>query len=271
MEVKILERSENYLRFLIDGIDVSVANSLRRIMIAEVPSMAIDDVIIIENSSPMNDEALAHRLGLIPFKTDLDSYVLPDECDCSSELGCSRCSVTLTLEAAAREGARTVYSKELKSADPNIVPVSGKIPIVKLARGQKVRLEAYAKLGLGLGHAKWQPVSQCTYKYASEVTVNRERCDLCGKCVEACLRHVLELDGEVKVAEPEKCNLCGECKKVCPRDAVRAEQLKDSFIFSVESSGALKPERVFLESIRILMEKTDDLMRALTRIGKGDA
>ena len=270
MKIKVLERDENFLRFLVSGIDVSLANSLRRIMMTEVPSMAIDTVIMIENSSPMKDEVLAHRLGFIPLRTDLDSYVLPERCACNSELGCSMCRVTLTLESEAQEGMRTVYSKELSSIDPEIVSVSEKIPVVKLAQGQKVRLEAYAKLGLGLDHVKWQPTSCCTHKYAADIQVDHEKCTLCKKCVDACLKQVFAVDEQVNVVDLESCNLCKECEKVCPVDAVRVDRIKDAFIFNVESTGALPPERIFLEAIRILKAKTGELTGFVTQIKAGE-
>ena len=157
--------------------------------------MAIEDVVIIENSSIVRDEILAHRLGLIPLRTDLESYVLREKCDCHSELGCGKCGVTLTLEAEAADSSRTVYSKELKSSDPDIIPVSGEIPILKLSHNQRVRLEAYARLGLGTEHAKWQPVSVSTVKSVSKIIINTTKCDACKICVEACYKKILRTDG----------------------------------------------------------------------------
>lgn len=269
MEVNILEKEGNRLRFFISGISTPVANALRRIMMAEVPSMAIDDVVIIENSSPMKDEILALRLGLIPLKTDLDSYVLPEECTCQSELGCNKCSVTLTLEAEAKEATRTVCSRELRSTNPDIFPVSGDIPVLKLAYGQSVRLEAYARLGQGKVHAKWQPVSPCAYKYASVIRIDPEKCDLCGKCIEACPKHILRKDvGEVVVLEAEKCDLCKECVKACPLDAIRVERLRDAFLFTIESTGALTPERIIYEANKILKDKTTEFQEQLLKINR---
>jgi DNA-directed RNA polymerase subunit D len=270
LEVNVLEKEGNSLNFFISGISTPMANALRRIMIAEVPSMAIDDVVIIENTSVMNDEVLALRLGLIPLKSDLDSYVPPEECTCQSELGCNKCSVTLTLEAEAEEETRTVYSRELKSSDADIFPVSGDIPILKLAHGQKIRLEAYAKLGRGKVHAKWQPVSACTHKYASAISIDRRECDLCGRCIEACSRNILRADGEkIIVSEAEKCDLCEECMKACPIDAIRVERIRDSFIFTIESTGALTPERVVYEANRILKDKTTEFHEQLLKIKPG--
>lgn len=149
MEVKIVEKNDFSARLIVEGADTAFMNSLRRIMLAEVPSMAIDEVVVIENSSMLHDEILAHRLGLIPLKTDLDSYNLPEECPCKSELGCNLCRVSLTLDVEAKDGVKTVYSGDLTSENPNIVPVSDRVPILKLAPDQRIRLEAYARLGKG--------------------------------------------------------------------------------------------------------------------------
>jgi DNA-directed RNA polymerase subunit D len=240
-------------------------------MIAEVPSMAIDDVIVIENSSPMNDEILALRLGLIPLKTDLDSYFLPEECTCQSELGCNQCSVTVTLEIEAKEATGTVYSKELKSTNPDIIPVSDKIPILKFAYGQKVRLECYARLGKGKVHTKWQPVSACAYKYASMIHINPEKCTICGLCIKACPKNILNNNKDkITIVEAEKCDLCNECVTACSIDAIQVEKLKDSFIFTIESTGALSPDRIIYEANKILMDKLDAFQEQVLMIKSGD-
>lgn len=159
VSVEVLDSSDSAVRVKLRGVDRVYANAIRRLAISEVPSMAVDEVVILENSSVLYDELLAHRLGLLPLNTDLERYILPEQCDCRSPLGCSRCRVLLVLDAQARERVVTVYSGDLVSEDKEIVPISDKIPIVKLAPGQKVKLEAYAKLGKGKDHAKWQPVS----------------------------------------------------------------------------------------------------------------
>jgi DNA-directed RNA polymerase subunit D len=130
--------------------------------------MAIDEVVIIENSSIMYDELIAHRLGMIPLKTDLTRYVLPEECDCKSALGCPRCRVLLVLDAEATDKTRVVYSGDLKSEDEFVKPISNSIPIVKLAPRQVIKLEAYARLGKGKEHAKWQPTTVSVLKPISE-------------------------------------------------------------------------------------------------------
>lgn len=257
----MLEKDDKNMRLLIRGVNTPFINALRRTVISEVPCMAIDDVVIIENSSVLHDEIISHRLGLIPLKTDLEGYNLPEECKCQSEFGCNLCRVTLTLDEEAKEGTRTVYSGELVSENPNIVPVSGKIPIIRLAKGQRLRLEAYARLGKGRNHAKWQPVSMCTYKYLPRIGVNAKSCDACGKCVEVCPRNVLVKSGQkVEVRDSFACTMCQDCVDVCPQkpQAIEVSWDKEAFIFSLESTGVLPPERIIVEAVKILENQLRD-------------
>ncbi|MDG6902317.1 MAG: DNA-directed RNA polymerase subunit D [Nitrososphaerota archaeon] len=157
VEVKVLQDSGSTVSLQLEGIDRSYANAVRRFCIAEVPSMAIDDVVILENSSVLYDEILAHRLGMVPIRTDLEKYNLPDECDCGNPLGCHKCRVLFVLDAKGKEKITTVTSGDLVSEDREVRPVSETIPLLKLATGQSVKLEAYARLGRGKEHAKWQP------------------------------------------------------------------------------------------------------------------
>lgn len=164
MDIKLVSRETDIIRFVLSDVTPAFANALRRIIMSEVPVMAIDDVMILENNSVMYDEILAHRLGLIPVTTD-PTYNLPEECTCKSELGCEKCRASFSLEIEAQDPVEVVYSSHLKPENPDVKPVSEKIPIVKLTRGQRLKLEAYARLGRGKLHAKWQPVSACTYSY----------------------------------------------------------------------------------------------------------
>ncbi len=157
VKVKTLEETPNSVTLQLEDIDRSYANAVRRFCIAEVPSMAIDDVVILENSSVLYDEILAHRLGMVPIKTDLERYVLPERCDCGSALGCHKCRVLFVLDAKGKDKVTTILSGDLVSEDREVRPVSETIPLVKLAQGQSVKLEAYTRLGRGKEHAKWQP------------------------------------------------------------------------------------------------------------------
>ena len=150
------------MKLLLKGIDRVYANALRRFAISEVPCMAIDEIVIHENSSVLYDEILAHRLGLIPLTTDLEGYILPQDCDCKTSLGCTKCRVLLVLDAVATDEVKTIYSGDLVYEDTRVKPYVDNIPIIKLAPSQKIKLEAYAKLGKGRHHAKWQPVTIST-------------------------------------------------------------------------------------------------------------
>jgi len=165
MDVKIVERREHEVRFMLTGVKTRVANALRRVMIAEVPKLAIVEVLIHENTSLLYDEQLALRLALIPLKTALRDFS-PDD----------RISLTLQAVSPERAGSAMVYSKELISSDPGVEAAFQHIPVVKLISDerevgglksvarQKIALEAIARLGRGKEHAKWQPVTVCAYR-----------------------------------------------------------------------------------------------------------
>ncbi|MEM1543990.1 MAG: DNA-directed RNA polymerase subunit D [Candidatus Bathyarchaeia archaeon] len=266
MRVIMLESDGLTARFIIEGINAPLANTLRRIILSEVPTMAIDDVVIYENSSVLNDEVLALRLGLIPLKTDLDAYNLPEKCSCRSELGCPLCRAILTLDVKADKGIRTVYSGDLVPENPNIAPVSDKIPIVKLAAGQSIRLEAYAKLGRGKVHAKWQPVSACTYRYKPIIKIDNSLCDSCGNCVEVCPRRVLAKEGDkIVVAREMDCILCTDCLRVCKRrpQPITVSWDESTFIFYIESTGALPVDRIIFEALKIYEKKYSEFISLL--------
>ena len=137
------------------GVPLQYANALRRICLNGIPVFAIDTVDIIENSSVLPDEGLAHRLGLIPIKTVPSRFNEPSKCDCQSETGCSNCKVMLVLDSGDSDITRTILSNELTSEDDTVKPTSDKIPIVQLAPGQRIKVECYARLGRGTEHAKW--------------------------------------------------------------------------------------------------------------------
>jgi len=268
VEIQILEKSDEFIRFIVSGVNVPFVNALRRIMLTEVSAMAIDEIVILENSSILNDEILAHRIGFIPLKTDLDSYSLPEECKCESEFGCNICRSNLTLEVEAGDKITTVYSGDMKPENPDIAPVSDKIPIVKLAPEQRIKLEAYARLGKGRKHAKWQPVSMCTYMHLPEVKIDSKSCDACGKCVKVCPEEILiKTDDGIKTQNEIECTLCMDCADACPKEpsGVEVSWDKNAFIFKIESTGALPVERIVVEAFKILDKKVNDFSDQLKK------
>jgi len=262
MEVEILEERADSLRFILRDSSPAFANALRRGMLADVPVMAIEDVIFVENTSVMYDEILAHRLGLVPLKTDLDAYVPREECDCKSDLGCAKCTASFILEAEATDHTMTVYSGDLKPGT-EIVPTSDRIPITKLAPGQKVRLEAYARLGRGSEHAKWQAASVAAYRYMPKVTLRPENLSNPEDIIKCCPTRVYASDSTRKIFVKNEldCILCNACvEQAVPSDQKKGPPIEvegddTTFLFHIESTGALPPRRILREASGILSKK----------------
>ena len=141
--IQVLTSDDRKISVKLKGVSSHYANALRRICLNGIPVFAIDTVDIIENSSVLPDEGIAHTLGLIPLKTELDDT---DE---------TNSRVMLVLDSEATENTKVVTSAELESKDQVVKPVSNQIPIIHLAPGQHVKLEAYARLGRGTEHSKW--------------------------------------------------------------------------------------------------------------------
>ncbi len=160
--LEVISKDSQKISVKLKGVPIKYANALRRICLNGVPVFAINTVDIIENSSVLPDEGLAHRLGLIPITTDLSRFNEPSKCDCNSESGCSNCKVMLVLDTGESDVTRTVFSNELSSEDDSIKPISDKISIVQLAPGQRVKIECYARLGRGTDHAKWNSANIST-------------------------------------------------------------------------------------------------------------
>ncbi len=139
----------------LSNIPLQYANALRRICLNGIPIFAIDTINIIENSSVLADEGLAHRLALIPLKTPISRFNEPAKCDCNNESGCSNCRVILMIDSTDNNKTRTIMSSEIISENDDVEPTSKNVPIVDLAIGQRLKVEAYARLGRGTNHAKW--------------------------------------------------------------------------------------------------------------------
>ncbi|MDA0756171.1 MAG: DNA-directed RNA polymerase subunit alpha [Crenarchaeota archaeon] len=152
MSLEITNENDEKVSVKIKGVPLQYTNALRRICLNGVPIYAVESIDILENSSVIADEGIAHRVGLIPLKTDFSASKDGNEND----------KIMLTLDSGVSDETRTIFSGELKSQDQSVVPTSNDIPIVTLAPGQSIKFEAYARLGKGTEHARWNSANVAT-------------------------------------------------------------------------------------------------------------
>jgi DNA-directed RNA polymerases I and III subunit RPAC1 len=189
--------------FSIIGIDASLANAIRRILIAEVPTLAIETVYVHNNTSVLADEVLAHRLGLIPLRGSLEGLELmvpfqkaDEEHDVVGNDKTDYNTVTMRLEVECtyNESADKnekdpkkrfhnshVYAQDLLFdpigrqtdwfKDDPIVPVNPEILITKLRPGQVIDMEIHCVRGIGMDHAKFSPVATATYRLLPKIDI----------------------------------------------------------------------------------------------------
>ena len=264
MEVRVLDynKEQSKLSFIMKDSNVIFANTLRRLMIDEVPSMAIEDVEFAKNNSILYDEMIAHRLGLVPLKTDLKSYNLPSKCKCEGK-GCNRCQLKLVLRAT--KGSGVVYTSDLKSKDPAVKPVYQNMPIVKLLKGQTLELEATAVLGRGKDHLKWSPC-HVWYKYRPiiEITGDVKNPEA---VVEIDHNNIFEIKDRKLIVNKDRvleCDLSLDYSEI--EKNVKVSASETDFIFYIESFGQLSCKEIVNKAVDIFDETLDEFVDELKKV-----
>lgn len=249
MDIKVLSSKDNVLKVLITNSDPVFVNTLRRVMMTEVPTLAVKNVTFVKNTSALFDENLAHRLGLIPLVTD-DSYVLPDKCTCEKK-GCAKCQSTLTLNC---EGPLTVYAQDLKFQDPKVKSIYGKIPLVKLLKGQELEFEAVITLGRGIEHAKYSP-GLVYYRGYPSFEIGKKT--LVKDCIANC-DGLLKQNGEkLEVTDFDKWN--DHYEQVCENSEIKIINSDSDFIMTIEAFGKMTSMQMLEKSLDVIDEKLDEL------------
>lgn len=173
IELKIVRHDPLYLEFDIKNAPISFINAIRRILINEIPSIAVNKITIHENSSIMSDESLCHRIGLVPIVVCEDEYLRLER-----HLDLREVRVELIVKNNGNQ-ILDVMSDDLKVVGKSrfINGVVMGILITQLAPGQEIRLEATLAVGTGKMHTKWSPVCPASYKYMPYVEKNPTKKD----------------------------------------------------------------------------------------------
>jgi DNA-directed RNA polymerase II subunit RPB3 len=254
--VQVTESTSEVLKFVLSDSTLAFANSLRRIMLAEVPTMAIDLVELESNTSVLADEFLAHRLGLVPLTSArAKDFRYNRECSCAQY--CSNCSVELTLNVRCEgEGTRDVTSADFISSHDGVKPVKfgsslagggggEHILLAKLRKGQEIRARCIAKKGVGKEHAKWCPTAAVAFEYDPDNL----------------LKHTSYwVEEDVGVEWPRSANSQIRDSSSVPYDP-HAEPTK--FFFEVESVGSLAPSEIVFSALKVLSSKLSVLQVAI--------
>jgi len=182
--VNVARLDDHYVQFSLRGVDVSLANALRRVMIADVPTVAIDLIEVLENSSVLCDEFLAHRLGLVPLDSTKASELFKPYEYAGNDDSATDVHLELNVRCVG-EQTRDVTSEDLVSYDKRVKPVSfhdastgawksNAILIAKLRKNQEISMKCIARKGTGKDHAKWSPVATAVFKHEPMVRVDQE-------------------------------------------------------------------------------------------------
>jgi DNA-directed RNA polymerase subunit D len=255
MKVKTVELKDNKGVLKIEDTDVYFVNSLRRIMLAELPKLAINDVIIYDNTSALFDELIAHRLGLIPIPTDLQILTFRTQCKCEGK-GCPSCTVRYTL---SKEGEGVVYSGDLQPEEASFAITETKIPIVELMKDQRVILEVEAVLGRGRDHAKWQVVLAPRYRMETSLTFDKKRMNDVKAFIEELPKDLVTLKGDkLELQDISKASILESYIDKNKVDYITIQKDPSTLMFSFETDGSMSAKTALQESINILTKKYEE-------------
>ncbi len=254
INVEVIEHSRDVLKIVLHNVPVKIANSIRRSVMSLVPTLAVDKVIIFKNDSIMNDDMLAHRLGLIPLRTSLDKI---------RELERNGGKVSLLLSIESKNDVTTVKSSDIVSRDKDVEVLSGDIDIVKLGKGESIELEMEAVVGRGREHAKWSPVTVSVVRGLPVIDIKDPNCgEKCDDCVDACPKGVLaNQGGKLVVVDRYSCTVCKLCEKACP-DNISVDIDESSSLLYIESVGQLSVDEIIKAAFEELYRKFSELYDA---------
>jgi len=242
-DVEFVEREDREARFLVRGVTPAFANGIRRAMVADVPTMAIDTVRFVENSSVMFDEQLALRLGLVPLTTPPVGEFAEDD------------TVTLSIDV---EGPATAYSGDLVSSDDLVQPADENVPIIELKDGQRLEAEADAVIDRGKDHAKHQGGVAVGYRHLQRVEVEGDLPEFEDQ-ESRIIRGVIEDDGELVSTSEFDHDLSNRY----PGKEVRVEDVPNAFVFHVETDGSFPIEELVTRAADTLAARATELEDAV--------
>jgi DNA-directed RNA polymerase subunit D len=263
MKVGIKELKPKKAVLKIEDTKPYFVNSLRRVMLSELPKLAVEDVVIYDNTTALFDEIIAHRLSMIPIPTDLSLLSFRNECVCKGK-GCPNCTIRYTL---SKEGEGVVYSGDLQPAEKSWAITEDKIPIVNLYGDQRLILEVEAVLGRGRDHAKWQAVQAPKYRMETTIEFDKKNVNEVKEFVNKLPKNLVEIKGnKLEIKDDKKLYLLESLIEKENVDFIHLTRDPDKVIFSFETDGSFSAKDAILESSKILEKKYVELGKLLKNL-----
>lgn len=276
MDIEIIEMADRKMKFILKNSSPAMANALRRTLLSDIPKMAIDKVDFhlgpimddsgkeYESETPLFDEIIAHRLGMIPVPTDLSLFVPQDKCTCGGS-GCPSCQIMYSLN---KIGPCTVYSGDLMPLGDSSLKVKDEfIPIVELTDGQAILVYAYAYMGTARKHVKWQVCNGVGYRYFTRVSIDESKASdpEVLKCAEIAPEVFSVEGGRLVVKDPVACDQSKpEIIKIAETvNGVKFDYDDTAFVFKFETDGSMTAKQAFDKALEILVSESKDFKEQL--------
>lgn len=265
---------ESILTFTLTPTHVSYANTLRRAVLTMVETVAFNadiedatgkttDVVITKNSTPMSNEMLAHRIGLLPIQIKKPLLWKPEEYlfsisaknDTTNSMDITADNIIVKKVLGPDEEPQMVPSREFFY--PN--RLTGDTPLLTVLKGkvgaqlpEELECTMIARMGTGRQNARYIPVSQCSYKYTLDTDEDKRK---------EVFTNWLVASKKVNVADLEaNSTRKGELEReFATMEVARCYLEKDgepySFDFTLKSVGVLSPEAIVARALEVLQTR----------------
>jgi len=252
MKISLDDLKEKKAVLSIEDVNLYLLNSIRRIMLSELPKLAIDDVVIYDNTTTLFDEIISHRLGLVPLPTDPELLNYRDECSCGGK-GCPNCTVRYTL---SKEGEGIVYSGDLLPSEPSWKVTDDLIPIVELFNDQRLILEVEAVLGQAKNHAKWQVVTAPGYRMYPTIFFDPKNKKQVEEFIEELPEGLVTIKKDtLELSDIMKLPVLESYLDKEHIDFITVEHNQHHVQFHFETDGSYPPDKALMKSVDIFKKK----------------
>lgn len=272
-------KKRNCIQFTLTAVDYRLLNALRGILLEELPCLAFHTIRFEENKTVLKHEQVMETLRMLAIASDaVDELLWSKDCHCLSK-PCENCSVEfkLDVENTTTNSYKSVTtddlvashrSKQLRKRAELLHRGKDRMEIVLLGPGQKIKLTAFAQIGIGRDHGKWVCVPTMNFQGLPQLDSHIHRFRTLKiqeqtQIMQACPRSgvfCLKMTG-IDIEDARLCTACDECvityNQLVPSHPIKPSILLSDtdFLLTIETDGRFSAKHALQRAFSILLNK----------------
>lgn len=269
MQIEIKELTDEKVYFRLKNVNKALANGFRRIILAEVPTYAIGDVLIEKNTSIHINDYIIQRLNLLPIDSNNRSMIpkMPIECVCTTKQ-CNQCAIMVSVNIISSKHKNRIFIKDLFPNDFHFhfTKDAFDIPLFVLNSGEQFKAILILRKGIGHQHAMFKPACVVIAKPTPSIVIESNYSnDILKQLVPVCPKKIFQFhDNIFSIQNVDQCIYCDQCTTFAIENLkipklININEIEDDFLITIESVGTLNPATIFTEAVQIMKQKLNEL------------